>query len=63
MQTLHTTLGGGANGHLGLVCNTSTYASIPGTTAYVPSVNPGPLVAARTAVQIAQARDQHKEDL
>eukprot|EP00957_Ditylum_brightwellii_P211409 15366140-Ditylum_brightwellii.AAC.1 len=35
-QSVGTTLKkGGTNGHLGLVFNTSTYASIPGTTTYV----------------------------
>eukprot|EP00957_Ditylum_brightwellii_P054380 4120126-Ditylum_brightwellii.AAC.1 len=28
-QFIDSTLGGGANGHLGLVCDTSTYSSIP----------------------------------
>eukprot|EP00957_Ditylum_brightwellii_P162241 12353490-Ditylum_brightwellii.AAC.1 len=33
-QSVNTALGGGANSHLGHVCDTSTYASIHGTTAY-----------------------------
>eukprot|EP00957_Ditylum_brightwellii_P057494 4359071-Ditylum_brightwellii.AAC.1 len=30
MQSVDTTLGGGANSHLGLVCDATTYAGIPG---------------------------------
>eukprot|EP00957_Ditylum_brightwellii_P133705 10194445-Ditylum_brightwellii.AAC.1 len=58
-------LGGGTNGHLGLVCDTTTYASIPGASAYLCLLNPGQLIVTSTATQaqIAQWRDQHKEAL
>eukprot|EP00957_Ditylum_brightwellii_P198506 15128641-Ditylum_brightwellii.AAC.1 len=64
-QTVDTVLGGGANGHLGLVCNAVTYASILGSAPYVRPANPGPLVIPQgsTQFQIAQIQDQHEEDL
>eukprot|EP00957_Ditylum_brightwellii_P110223 8407616-Ditylum_brightwellii.AAC.1 len=65
MQLVDTTLGGGANGHLGLVCDASTYSSILGTAVYVRPSNPaGQLVVpVGTAAQFVQARDQHEEAL
>eukprot|EP00957_Ditylum_brightwellii_P005554 425832-Ditylum_brightwellii.AAC.1 len=61
-QSVDTTLGRGSNRHLGLVCNTTTHASIPGTAAHIQPGNPGPLVADRTAVQSAHASDLHQEE-
>ena len=54
-------LGGGANGHLGLVLNDAEYATISGTP-YVRPVHPGPLPAL-TGPQYArqEAREDHKE--
>eukprot|EP00957_Ditylum_brightwellii_P164965 12560275-Ditylum_brightwellii.AAC.1 len=65
MQSVNTTLGGGANSHLGLVSNASIYASIPGTIPYICPVNSGPLaIPVRTMqFQIAHACDQHQEAL
>eukprot|EP00957_Ditylum_brightwellii_P075083 5704905-Ditylum_brightwellii.AAC.1 len=64
-QSVSTALGGGANGHLGLVCDASTYASIPGTTSYVCPAHPGPLTlpVMATQFQIAHACEQHQESL
>eukprot|EP00957_Ditylum_brightwellii_P119750 9136048-Ditylum_brightwellii.AAC.1 len=64
-QTVDTILGGGANGHLGLVCNATTYATILGADPYIHPVNPDPLVTpgGATQLQIGQFRDQHAEAL
>eukprot|EP00957_Ditylum_brightwellii_P103968 7921723-Ditylum_brightwellii.AAC.1 len=60
-----TMLGGGANGYLGLVCDATTYAGIPGAATYVYPLNPGQLTvtATSTQAQIAQLHDQHEEAL
>ena len=42
-MTVFTTLGGGAHGHLGLVVDAPTYATIPNTQPYIRPVYPGPL--------------------
>eukprot|EP00957_Ditylum_brightwellii_P043139 3268455-Ditylum_brightwellii.AAC.1 len=62
-QSVDCTLGGGANGHLGLVCSMTTYASIPGTAVYTHPTNPAPLVMPirATQYQIAQVQDQYEE--
>ena len=62
--TVHTVLGGGHHGHLGLVCNAATYALIPNTQPYVRPNAPGPLIpiAGATQFQIQQQRDQHSEE-
>eukprot|EP00957_Ditylum_brightwellii_P154528 11760234-Ditylum_brightwellii.AAC.1 len=64
-QSVDCTAGGGANGHLGLICDITTYTSIPGTALYVCPANPGPLILpiGATQYQIVQAQDQHEEDL
>ena len=61
--TVFTTLGGGAHGHLGLVVDANTYATIPNTVPYVRPVHPGPLVLAQNATQyqIILTREQHQE--
>ena len=41
--TVHTNLGGGHQGHLGLVCTPVTYATIPNTQLYVRLPAPGAL--------------------
>eukprot|EP00957_Ditylum_brightwellii_P179117 13645733-Ditylum_brightwellii.AAC.1 len=46
-QAVTTTLRGGANGHLGLVCDPSTYANIPGTQPYTRLVPPMLTIPAR----------------
>eukprot|EP00957_Ditylum_brightwellii_P098749 7522625-Ditylum_brightwellii.AAC.1 len=58
-------LGGGVNGHLGLVCYTTTYADIPGAATYMHPLNPGHLTVTATATQaqIAQQQQQHEEAL
>eukprot|EP00957_Ditylum_brightwellii_P023640 1784127-Ditylum_brightwellii.AAC.1 len=65
MQSSNTTLGGGANGHLVLVCDLSTYASIPGTTSYVRPAHPGPLAipGEATQFQIVHACEHYQESL
>ena len=62
-QSMHTTLGGGENGHLGLgwldiICTTH----VPGTPYECP-VNPGPFIinGDETQYQIAQCREEHRE--
>ena len=65
-QAVHSTLGGGAHGHLGLVCSPETYATlVPGNTPYIRPVNPGRLIIEGTETQyeIAQRRDEHAEAL
>eukprot|EP00957_Ditylum_brightwellii_P011572 874674-Ditylum_brightwellii.AAC.1 len=64
-QSINTILGGGANGHLGLICNASMYFSIPGMTPYFYPTNPGSLAIpdGATQFQIAHAYDQHEENL
>ena len=65
-QAVHTTLGGGEHGHLGLVCSPKTYATlVPGNTPYIKSPNPGRLIidGTETQYQIAQRRDKHEEAL
>ena len=61
--TVHTTLGGGHHGHLGLVCPAATYSTIPNTEPYARPNAPGPLTIGQnlTQYQIAQAREQHAE--
>eukprot|EP00957_Ditylum_brightwellii_P053901 4083606-Ditylum_brightwellii.AAC.1 len=55
-QSVDTMLGGGANSHLGLVCDATTYAGIPRAATYVHLLNPGQLTvtAKVTQAQIAQ---------
>eukprot|EP00957_Ditylum_brightwellii_P093857 7147087-Ditylum_brightwellii.AAC.1 len=48
-QSVDTMLGGGANGHLGLVCDSAMYTGIPGAAAYVCPLNPGQLTVTSTA--------------
>ena len=63
-QAVNTALGGGANGHLGLVCSPATYATlVPGNTPYERPVNPGQLQIAgnETQYRIAQRNQEHRE--
>eukprot|EP00957_Ditylum_brightwellii_P148275 11289114-Ditylum_brightwellii.AAC.1 len=64
-QSGDTMLGGGSNGHLGLVCDATIYANIPGAAAYVHPLNPGQLAVPATAsqAQIVHLQDQHEEAL
>ena len=63
-QTVHSDLGGGAHGHLGLVLSPARYALISNT-AYNRPNHPGPLVIpAGTTQHIARTmKDQHTERL
>ena len=63
--TVHTTLGGGQHGHLGLVCTAAVYATIPNTQVYQYPPNPGLLniIPGATQYQIAQQKEQHAEDI
>eukprot|EP00957_Ditylum_brightwellii_P155713 11854693-Ditylum_brightwellii.AAC.1 len=65
VQSVNTTLEGGANSHLPLVCNATTYACIPGVAAFVCPLNIGQLAVPATATQaqVAQLQDQHEEAL
>ena len=63
-QAVHSPLGGGENGHLGLVVTPQVYATlVPGDTPYVRPVNPGVLQidGNETQYQIAQRRSEHAE--
>lgn len=64
-MTVHTTLGGGLYGHLGLVLTDTQYELIPNTVPYVRQQHPGTLNIANNAAQyqIAMAREQHHENL
>ena len=54
--SVHTSLGGGLHGHLGLVCKPAVYAGIA-TTPYVQPGSPGILtIAGGTAHEIAQQK-------
>ena len=62
--SVNTTLGGGAHGHLGLVCSAAVYATIPNTAVYTRPNSPGALTITQngaTQYTIAQERDQHEE--
>ena len=61
-QSVPSILGGGENGHLGLVVTPETYATlVPGNTPYIRPQNPGSLLILgnETQHQIAQRRDEH----
>ena len=63
-QAVNSPLGGGENGHLGLVVTPEVYATlVPGGTPYVRPVNPGNLIinGDETQYQIAQRRQEHDE--
>ena len=63
-QSVHTTLGGGENGHLGLVCSPESYQTlVPGGTPYEKPANPGRLQidGNETQYQIAQRKQEHDE--
>ena len=62
-MTVHTTLGGGHHGHLGLVLSPAVYAAIPNTAAYTKPNHPGLLQIAPNATQfqIIQAQETHQE--
>ena len=62
-STVHTTLGGGHNGHLGLACHPQTYTNVPNSAPYVRPPAPPPLNVqpGATQFQIQQARDEHSE--
>ena len=50
-MSVHTILGGGQHGHLGLVLNAAQYAAIPGTQPYEKSQHPGALDIPNNATQ------------
>ena len=62
---VQTNLGGGAHGHLGLVCNPNTYQTlVPEAEPYIHPENPGRLDIAEASLiryQIVQAREEHDE--
>ena len=63
-QSVPSPLGGGENGHLGLVVTPEVYATlVPGNTPYVRPANPGRLaiIGTETQYQIAQRREEHDE--
>eukprot|EP00957_Ditylum_brightwellii_P206703 15349576-Ditylum_brightwellii.AAC.1 len=63
-QYVNCVLGGGVNGHLGLVCNAMTYNEILGTVPYARPINPGPLNLPHPATQhqIVAAQDIHSKN-
>eukprot|EP00957_Ditylum_brightwellii_P191499 14579110-Ditylum_brightwellii.AAC.1 len=65
VQLVDTKLGEGANGHLGLVFDTTAYASIPGASAYLCQLKTDQLIVTSTAMQsqIAQLQDQYEKAL
>ena len=63
-SSVHSDLGGGEDGHLGLVCKPEVYATLaPEAGPYVRPENPGRLQLPEglTQYQIAQQRDEHLE--
>ena len=62
-MTVHTTLGGGQHGHLGLALSPAEYAAIPNTAVYIKPNHPGLLQIApnTTQFQIIQALETHQE--
>ena len=61
-MSVHTSLGGGQHGHLGLVKRPERYADIEDTEPYQRPVNPGILeVEGGTAFEIAQQKAEHEE--
>ena len=64
-QSVHSNLGGGAHGHLGLVLSTLDYASVAPMTPYVRPRFPGSFVLENnvTNMQAQMLRDQHAENL
>ena len=65
-MSVHSDLGGGENGHLGLVVSANTYQTlVPGATPYRRPRNPGRFVieGRETQHQIAQHRAEHAEQL
>ena len=63
-QSVPTSLGGGENGHLGLVCSPEAYAAlVPGNTPYIRPENPGTLQiqGTETKYQISQRKEEHQE--
>ena len=64
-MSVHTTLGGGAHGHLGLVVSAQEYATIPATTEYIRPVHPGVINIPNAATQyvITNIRETHHKNL
>lgn len=65
-MSVHSDLGGGANGHLGLVVSPATYQTlVPGAPAYVRTTNPGryTITGRETQPQITQRRAEHAEQV
>eukprot|EP00957_Ditylum_brightwellii_P008901 673900-Ditylum_brightwellii.AAC.3 len=63
-QAVITMLGGGANRHLGLVCNAATYSNILGTHSYTrPILSILNIPAGATQYVIAHIQEQYTKDL
>ena len=64
-STVHSTLGGGHNGLLGLACSPQVYALVPNSAPFNCPAALGPLnvPAGATQYQIQQQRDQHAEEM
>ena len=64
-MSVHTTLGGGAHGHLGLVVSAQEYATIPATTEYIRPVHPGVINIPNAATKyvITNIRETHHKNL
>ena len=64
-STVHSSLGGGHHGLLGLACSPQVYALVPNSAPFNRPAAPGPLnvPAGATQYQIQQQRDQHSEEV
>ena len=64
-STVHTTLGGGHHGHLGLACTPAVYSNVPNSQPYIRPVAPPALAVQPNATQfqIQQARDVRAENV
>ena len=65
-QAVHSILGGGDHGHLGLICSPETYATLVlDNIPYITAPNLGRLViqGTKTQYQIAQRQNEHAEAL
>ena len=64
-QTVHSNLGGGANGHLGLILMPAKYAAIAPGTPYIRPIYPGALVLPPgiTNIQAQILSEQHQLSL
>ena len=58
-----TVLGGGLNGHSGMLLSNANYATIAPGTPFVPPANPGVYLIGVTAANCARMEAEHKEQI